>query len=254
MSPVTGVYTFAGGECAVYYLDQPVNHLTCRPDHFGLKLECTIYHSNALSYDINWYKIPIGVDRATPQLVNVYKRTNYVYNIPRGDGKIINSRFRIRSPNAQHSGIYWCQIVLQDDVNSLNGSLKPSSAFVLHPPARYSSFPPCSDEDHSQHQSTCATTGEDIVPPSLPAAVIAPNNANTSTTQTAATDSNSVSVFMPLVPSDSMTLKDSNAIKLPPWGYAVIAGGGAITLIIISVILCTLLVFCQSLQKYKASK
>ena len=176
-----------------------------------------------------------------------------MYPITRGGGKIINSRFRIRSPDSQHSGIYWCQIVLQEGAHSLNGSLKPSTAFVLHSPAKYSMFPPCSDEDHSQHQSTCATTGEDIVPPSSPIVVTAPNNVNMLTTQTAITDSNSVSVSMPSVSSNSREDLDANEL-IPPWGYAVIAGGGAITMIIISVILCTLLVFCQSWQKYKAGK
>ena len=217
-----------------------------------MRLECTIYHSNAQNYDIYWYKIPVGVDRATPQLVNVYRRTSHMYNLTPGVGKIINSRFRIRSPDSQHSGIYWCQIVLRDSMHSYNGSLKPSSAFILHSPAKYSMFPPCSDEDHSQHQSTCATTGEDIVPPSSPIAVTAPNDVNMLTTKTLITDSNSFSVSMPSDFSNSMD--DSDAYELPPWGYAVIAGGGAITLIIISVILCILLVFCQSLQKYKASK
>ena len=240
----------AGGECEVYYLDQPVNHLTCNPNLFGLRLECTVYLANANEYDINWYKIPAGVDRANPQLVNTYKRTNNVYNIGPGAGKILNSRFRIRSPDANHAGIYWCQIVLRDAVNGFNSSFKPSSAFVLHSPAKYSTFPPCSDEDHSQHQTKCATTGEDIVPPSSPVGVTAPSDANASPNQSVSTTSSSVRV--PQGPSNSM--EDPEMNELPPWGYAVIAGGGAVSLIIISVILCILLVFCQNLQKYKASK
>ena len=231
----------------MYYLDQPVNHLTCYPDLFGLKLECTIYYKNDKNYDINWYKIPVDVNRADPENVDIYKRTNNVYNVPDG-GKILNSRFRISSPNVGHAGIYWCQIHLRNEPHSVNNSFRPSSAFIFYPPERYSTFPPCSDEYHSQHQTTCATTGEDIVPPSAPSVSSTANNVSLAPNQ--------VTTPIPRITihqrNNSMSNSDANDI--PPWGYAVIAGGGAVSLIIISVIVCILLVFCQNVQKYKASK
>lgn len=232
----------AGTACEVYYIDQPINHYTCDPRWFGVKLECTIYHTSAKNYDIYWYRIPAGVDTAKPELANEHKWTNSEYY----GGRMIRSRFRIRSPRAQHSGIYWCQVVLLDELglNILNASFVASSPFLLYSPEQYSTLPPCSSEFHSQHQSTCATTGEDTTPPSPP------SEPTTSSVNKPAT---SISIDRKQESSNSAT--DSGpSDDLPPWGYAVVAGGGVISLIIIAVILCTLLVFCQNLQKYAASK
>lgn len=232
----------------MYYLDQPVNQITCNPSLFGLRLGCTIYHSNAKNYDINWYRIPIGVDKANPELVNVYKRTNSIYEAP-GRGKIISSRFHIRSPSVSHAGVYWCQIVLKDEAGNINGSLQPSSAFLFHSPARYSTFPPCSDEDHALPQSKCATTGKVIEPPST---FSVPNIASSISTSSSGQIVTTTSSHERQTSPNSKTDSDMN--ELPPWGYAVIAGGGVISLIIISIILCMMLAYCQSLQKYKESK
>lgn len=238
-------------------MNQPVNYLTCNPHHFGLKLECIIYHRSAKNYDINWYRIPIGVERANPELVNTYKLTsNIMYNIP-DRGQIISSRFHINPLNREHTGIYWCQIILRNVDSSLNTSFKPSSAFVLHSPEEYFTFPPCSDENLSQQQSKCATTGVNIEPPSLPSVPSIDNSVSVPPIQivtTPSTNEHYNNNNHNNNNSSSSSTSDSDLSDLPPWAYAVIAGGGVISLIIMSTILCILLVFCQALQKYKASE
>lgn len=236
-----GLYEYAGSECEVYYLDQPINEFTCNPILSGVRLECTIYYKNDKSYDIYWYKIPMGVDTADPELVNTYSR------FPRTNignyfgGKLIKSQFHMRSLHPDAAGIYWCQVVLLDESGqaSSNGSFKASSAFLLRSPEQYSSFLPCSDVYQSQLRSECARNGGDSPPSSIPPPVTSstslPNQIMTSAT-------NQGSVI------------DSSSNDLPPWGYAVIAGGGVASMIIITVIVCILLAFCQSLQKYKASE
>lgn len=240
-------YEYAGSACDVYYLDQPINEFTCDPTLSDVRLECTIYYKNDKSYDIFWYKIPLGVDQANPELVNTHRLSqnpNYF------GGKLIKSQLYIpmsiaRSHDA--AGIYWCQVVLHDDsgqASSLtNGSFKASSPFLLRPPEQYSSFPPCSDVYQSQPRSECARNG--INPPSSsnppPVTSIRINTPPTNQIVTAS------------VPNRGSGT-DSSSNDLPPWGYAVIAGGGIASMIIITVIVCILLAFCQSLQKYKASK
>ena len=230
----------------MYYLDQPINEFTCNPILSDVRLECTIYHMNDKTYDIYWYKIPMGVDQADPELVNTYrlfKHTNTINNYY--GGKLIKSQFYIRSSTARHpdaAGIYWCQVVLLDESGqaSSNGSFKASSPFLLHSPEQYSSFPPCSDVYQSQPRSECARIGE-LSSPSPPPATS--RRVNTSPPNQ----------IVNSVPNQG-SVTDSNRNSLPPWGYAVIAGGGVASMIIITVILCILLAFCQSLQKYKASK
>lgn len=231
----------------MYYIDQPINQFTCNPFLSGVKLECTIYHTNDKTYDIYWYKIPIpmGVEIADPELVNKYrlfKHTNTINNY--FGGKLMKSQFDIPSSTARHTEaagyIYWCQVVLLDESGqaSSNGSFKASSAFLLRSPEWYSSFPPCSDVYQSQPNSTCARIGDSSSPPSITSNRLStppPNQIVTSV-------------------SNQGSVTDSNSNNLPPWGYAVIAGGGVASMIIITVILCILLAFCQTLQKYKTSK
>lgn len=240
-----GLYEYAGSECEVYYLDQPINEFTCNPILSDVRLECTIYYKNDKSYDIYWYKIPMGVDTANPELVNTYRLFQHTNTRNYFGGKLIKSQFHMRSPTVGHpdaAGIYWCQVVLLDESGqaSSNGSFKASSAFLLRSPEQYSSFPPCSDVYQSQPRSECARNGGDPPPSSNPPPVTSstspPNQIMTSAINQAG----------------SMT--DSSSNDLPPWGYAVIAGGGVASMIIITVIVCILLAFCQSLQKYKASK
>ena len=236
--------TYAGSECNVYYLDQPINEFHCNPFLSGVRLDCSIYinHTNDKNYDIYWYKIPMGVEKADPELVNTYR----VYKDTKDNyygGKLIKSPFHIqsRSLSATNTGIYWCQVVLLDESGhaSSNGSFRPSSPFLLHSRDKYSSFLPCSDLYQSQPQPTCARSKSPFSttqPPATPDRVfISPDQIVTS-------------VF------SQGSVTDSNSNNLPPWGYAVIAGGGVASMIIITVILCILLVFCQTLQKYKASK
>ena len=231
----------AGSECEVYYLDQPINEFTCNPTLSDVQLECTIYYTSDKSYNIYWYKIPLGVDKADPEPVNTHGGNvrNYF------GGKLVKSQFHIPSSTAGRSdaaGIYWCQIVSLDESGqaSSNGSFKPSSALLLHSPEQYSSFPPCSDVYQSQPRSECARIGADSPPPSNPP----PLTSNTSPPNQIET--------APAPNQGSGT--DSSSSNLPPWGYAVIAGGGIASMIIITVIVCILLAFCQSLQKYKTSE
>jgi hypothetical protein len=231
----------------VYYLDQPINEFTCDPTLADVRLECTIYHKSDKSYDIYWYKIPMGVDKANPELVNTYRlsqrpRSNYF------GGKIIKSQLHIRMSTARHpdaAGVYWCQVVLLDESGqaSSNGSFKASSPFLLHQPEQYSSFPPCSDVFQSQPRSECARIGGGT-PPSSSTPPVTFNRVSTLPPN---------QIVTPSVPNQGSGT-DLSSNYLPPWGYAVIAGGGIASMIIITVIVCILLAFCQSLQKYKASK
>ena len=224
----------------MYYLDQPINEFSCNPILSDVRLECTVYYKNDKSYDIYWYKIPMGVDKANPELVNTHRVFQHRNNGNYFGGKLIKSQFRMRSPT-DAAGIYWCQVVLLDESGqaSSNGSFKASSPFLLHSPEQYSSFPPCSDVYQSQPRSECARIGGDPPPSSSPPSVTFstshPNQIVTS-------------------PPNQGSVTDSSSNDLPPWGYAVIAGGGVASMIIITVIVCILLAFCQSLQKYKASK
>ena len=234
----------------MYYIDQPINEFTCDPTLSDVRLECTIYYRNDKSYDIFWYKIPMGVDQANPELVNTHRlrvqnpRSNYF------GGKLIKSQLHIpmsvaRSHDA--AGIYWCQVVLRDEsgqASSLtNGSFKASSPFLLRPPEQYSSFPPCSDVYQSQPRSECARNGSSPPSSSNPPPVTSIRISTPPPNQ----------IVTGSVPNRGSGT-DSSSNDLPPWGYAVIAGGGIASMIIITVIVCILLAFCQSLQKYKASK
>ena len=228
----------------MYYLDQPINEFTCNPFFFGVRLDCTAYHRSNKDYDIHWYKIPLGVEKADPELVNsyrLYKHTNNVDNY--FGGKLIKSQFLIRSPTDSHNGVYWCQVVMLDESGhaSSNGSFKASSPFLLYSSDKYSSFPPCSDVYQSQPRSTCARIGEQTLTPSQPPA----------TSDRASTSPDQIVTFGF---GQSSVTTDPNSNDLPPWGYAVIAGGGVASMLIITVIICILLVYCQTLQKYKASK
>lgn len=190
----------------------------------------------------------MGVDKANPELVNTYRlsqhqhqRNNYF------GGKIIKSQLHIRMSAARHpdaAGVYWCQVVLLDESGQAtsNGSFKASSPFLLHRPEQYSSFPPCSDVFQSQPRSECARIGGGTPSPSTPS--VTPNRISTPPPN---------QIVTPSVPNQGSGT-DSSSNDLPPWGYAVIAGGGIASMIIITVIVCILLAFCQSLQKYKASK
>lgn len=239
------IYIYAGSECEVYYLDQPINEFTCNPILSDVRLECTIYYKNDKSYDIYWYKIPMGVEQANPELVNTYRLSRHTNIDNYFGGKLIKSQFHIPSSIAtlpDTAGIYWCQVVLLDESGqaSSNGSFKASSPFLLHSREQYSSFPPCSDVYQSQPRSDCARVGGVPPPPSNPPPITS-NKINTSPPNQ-------------IVTSAPSSVTDSSSNDLPPWGYAVIAGGGIASMIIITVIVCILLAFCQSLQKYKASE
>ena len=238
--------------CDLFYILQPVEHFTCNPfnEPYGMRIECVIYYTSRIdsTLSIYWYRILEGADDDQPELVNQFETQQSFF----GDGELMRARFRIRNINEEHAGIYWCQIVrLSEEDNSIiELSFEPSQKIRLRPPSNYTNFPPCSNDFLSTQLSTCAINGVNLEP-------IKDNSfAQNVTTDSTVITNLSTDTSQGILTDGPATVKGGDEL-LPPWGYAVIAGGGLAVLITVVCMLCVLILTCLWLRdrrKYASRK
>lgn len=228
------------GNCAFYYLTQPVRTFTCNPYHElsdGIRLQCSGHAPVNTTISILWYRSP---GREGEPVEELGDRTRRVRITRRRAPQILSSRLAVFSLDGATQ--YWCQVAVEDGNETV--LLEESSRVCLLPEEAYRNLPPCPPTAFlADAQSRCATdrppdvTPTQCTPPSAPPTMTRPPNPPPSLTAHSPLPSTAVTTTTPNDSSSgSVNISSGGSPRrgdtIPEWGYALVAlgiGGVVIT-------------------------